>query len=413
MDLRISMGNNRPSLITTIEQKGAGKDEGSDKPIWFPEYNYTTQLHYHKIGDPIHLGIVEFFSYYLKYTAKNRYSYEAVMTIGNLPIAIGYNGKYTINGKTLPLNQISGALARVAFSSTNEEDSVKLLSILMNNIDLPENISYVLENRMPYHWFDEFKQIDVRLNVQQIGKRKFAIEVSDSVWGEISQSDLNTFVNSYRKKSERGKWRRLTPSKLYERLIGREPTSSELKLMCAFLKQNRTKDIVERRAKELVAEVCEKFPDDFFYLELPIGEVDGHKITDNNNEGMFVRGQLYDWKIWKHNNNASRQSVNVFVWNAHEIHCKDEDGEYELNEDGEYITKTEYKWCGPICVDNLSFGGANSVGDQMVARAFALKNDTIAVRLVGTLGSYLTQRDMSKDRLDIPQLLQNDKGVLI
>jgi hypothetical protein len=415
MNLTINMGHNRPSLRTTVTQKGAGEDSEDVRPIWFPYEGYSTNVLYHKVGDPVHLGIVEFFSYYLKYTAKHREKFEAVITIGTLPVAISYNGKYSINGKTLSLNQISGALARVAFSSSTEEDTVKLLTVLMNNVDMPESIAYVLENRIPYHWFDEFERIDVRLNVQQIGKKKFAVELSDSVWGDISQTDLNTFVNSYRKESKRGKWRRLTPSKLYERLIGREPTSSELKLMCAFLKQNRTKDIVERRAKELVAEVCEKFPDNFFYLKLPIGKiVDTTKeITENNNEYLFIKGQNYDWKIRKHSNTASRQSVNTFVWNVRIENCIDEENEYMLDEEGNYITKTTFGWNGPICVDNLSFNGANSIGDQMVSRAFALKNDTIAIKMVGTISSYLTQEDMSEHRLDFAHLLKHDKEALI
>jgi hypothetical protein len=415
MQLNITMGNRIQDLHTTITAKGVGKDIDIDYPIYFPLSHYSTNILYHKVGDPVHLGVVEFFSYFLKYTSKNRGNWEAVIKIGTLPIAISYNGKYSINGKILALTQISNALARVAFSSTTEEDTVKLLNILMNNLDIPESIVYVLENRLPYHWFEEFKRIDVRLKVQQIGRRKYAIELSDSIWGEISLADLNTLVNSYRKDSKRGKWHRLTPKKFYERLIGREPTESELKLMCAYLKQNRTKDIVERRAKELVSEICENFPDDFFYLKLPVGKfVDTTKeITENNNEYLFIKGQNYDWKIRKHSNTASRQSVNTFVWNVRIENCIDEENEYMLDEEGNYITKTTFCWNGPICVDNLSFNGANSIGDQMVSRAFALKNDTIAIKMVGTISSYLTQEDMSEHRLDFAHLLEHKQEELI
>ena len=47
----------------------------------------------------------------------------------------------------------------------------------------------------------------------------------------------------------------------------------------------------------------------------------------------------------------------------------------------------EARWKGPICIDNMSAG--SSVGDQFVARALALLNDTMTVALVNTIKSYI------------------------
>ena len=47
----------------------------------------------------------------------------------------------------------------------------------------------------------------------------------------------------------------------------------------------------------------------------------------------------------------------------------------------------ESRWKGPICIDNMSAG--SSVGDQFVARALALLNDTMTVALVNTIKSYI------------------------
>ena len=202
----------------------------------------------------------------------------------------------------------------------------------------------------------------------------------------------------------------------------REPTESELKLMIAFLSQNRTKDIVERRAKELVSEICNTFPTRFFsYVvdleenevkKLDIGE--GMSVCSSNNEWLFIRGNKYDWKIRKTTNSESRQSVNTFIYQGRNNKVKT--GQIQ-NEDGDWVdtfeeTKT-YEWAGPICVDNMNFNGALSVGDQMVARAFTFMNDNVAIKLVSTIQSYIGVKDMSEHRLDFEDLLENDLGRLL
>ena len=59
-----------------------------------------------------------------------------------------------------------------------------------------------------------------------------------------------------------------------------------------------------------------------------------------------------------------------------------------------------YKWAGPICIDNLSSGA--SVGDQFAARAFACMNDPMLIKLVSTVGRYITghEKDQEDIRLD-------------
>jgi uncharacterized membrane protein len=368
----------------------------------FPSGTYTISPNYKGSGDAIHKGIVYFFKWCLKQT-RDYGHYEIIINIGPLPIVIGYDGKYKLNGKIMSLTHICHVLARVSYSSVNEDDSHKLFMFLLDQINVPENISYVLENRVPYHWFDDFTLVKVRLNVQQIGSKKYAIEISDSVWGEISQQDLNTFVNSYRHNLKRGNWGKLTPAKLFTRLIKREPSSPELALMDAFLKQNRTADIVEKRAKELVSDICKAFPNNMFYHKVEVEEdveyinVGTTKVNKHDNEWLFVRGQQYDWQIRKRNNSSSRQSVSVFIWNTVRTHEYDDDNKIIGGED-------VFCWKGPICIDNQHGSGATSVGDQMVARALTLMNDTVTMRLVTTIDSYIFTQDMSEHRLDFSDL---------
>ena len=195
--------------------------------------------------------------------------------------------------------------------------------------------------------------------------------------------------------------------------MGREPSEGELKLMVAFLKQNRTRNIVEQRAKELVSDMVAKFPNRLLYKRFEVGDT----ITDalgrvetfslRNNEFIFVKGKLYDWKIQKMQettSKADRQSVNVYIYNSKNKPIYDEEGDMIYNEDGKAMYEEEFSWKGPICIDNMTAGGGNSIGDQMVARALTLMNDTMAVKLVGTIKSYINREDMSEHRLSFDNI---------
>ena len=92
---------------------------------------------------------------------------------------------------------------------------------------------------MPYFFYEDYEKHDVRLNVQRTGPSTVALEISDGVWGEITPKQLDTFCNYYHLGKSRGSWKRLGPKYLFKKLIGREPTTAELKVMIAFLMQNR------------------------------------------------------------------------------------------------------------------------------------------------------------------------------
>ena len=415
--MKITIRTQTARLETNLEikvQKGYTRGFDSSRATITPNYDAK--------GEPLHSAIVSFFKSKLNSRRYNGTHYEWVLNIDCLPIVVSYDGKYKINGTALPLISVANALARVTYFSCFEDNKnvSKLVSVLVESITVPEPVSYVLENRAPYHFYSDYTKQEVRLNVQPIGDKKYAIEISDSVWGEISQKDLVTFVNSYRDKKKRGNWNNLSPKMLYSKLIGEEPSEGQLKLMKAFLSQNRTQDIVERRAKELIVETCNRLPHHFFYHKEEVEEGTSRivenkvTITPENNEWLFVRGKLYDWKIRKAHNSQSRQSVSTYVYNS--ITDSVKTGQVQ-NEDGEWVDtfkeEKTYLWRGPICVDNLAFNGATSIGDQMVARGYAFLNDEVTIRLINTISGNLNTKDMSEHRLDFEDLLENDLGVLL
>ena len=69
--------------------------------------------------------------------------------------------------------------------------------------------------------------------------------------------------------------------------------------MIEWLKQNRTENLVQERAKQLVIDLCEQ--NDRIY---PI------KLPDRQTYGLYVRGELSDWAILKQ---ADTENGNIFT----------------------------------------------------------------------------------------------------
>lgn len=335
-------------------------------------------------SDPIHDSLKHYFSRLLKSRSKE---WEFILLVRKVPIHIQYNRKYYVNGRPAPLNRISHALARTAFASINKHDAGQILTVLYNALELPENISYVLENRAPYHWYEDYVRVAVRLNVKQIGPTRFAIEISDGVWGEISLKNLDTFVNFYRHGVKRGSWKFLSPNFLFERLLGREPSRSEEALMKAFLLQNRQQDMVERRAKQLIANMVEKYPEQLHYVS--------QQKEDWTEEVLYVKGQIFDWKLRKNSDKASRQSVHSYIWQPR----------HTDSEDNESPSDSSHQWLGPICIDNMT-SGTVSIGDQFIARAMPLMNDLHIEKMVYTIKQYISDRN--PERLTFEQMRETD-----
>ena len=78
---------------------------------------------------------------------------------------------------------------------------------LYATLSIPEDVKYCLENRALFHFFDDFKKTSVRLNCQQISDNEVAIEVSDGVWGTMTNKELESFCAFYlhgKKRSKNG-----------------------------------------------------------------------------------------------------------------------------------------------------------------------------------------------------------------
>jgi len=260
------------------------------------------------------------------------------------------NSVYTMNSKRMSLNDISLALAKIIFRSVMDRSAVSLEEYIDKVTETPPHVMYALENRTPYVFWDGGKRCEVRINTKLVGSNDVALEISEGIWGSMTVSELNTFVNTFGLHSSRSKkWYRISPSRLWTALMGEEPSESQRKLMIAWLLQNRTQKMVEKRAYELVYELADEFEN----IQVVIHE--GYMA-------LFVRGIHADWMIADANKGWKRghQNVNTYYW------------------DGD-------KWNGPICIDNLHHN--SSIGDQLSSRAMMLMNDRDAGKMIYTLRS--------------------------
>jgi len=334
--------------------------------------------------DPVLGGITQMFRQLLQVQRRRRYSYstevrefKGIIKIKDLPIMLSKTDiRYEMNGKAYSLETICNVLARVLFKATTTDDTNVLMKALYSYLDVPEQIRYAIENKVPYHFFHEFEKHEVRLNIQQIDIDEYAIEVSDGIWGTMSTKDLVVFINTYLHGKKRGNWYQISPQILYQRTVGKKPSESDIKVMREFLKQNRTSDIVEKRARDLVKE-----------MEIQYGSRIQVRWDENDMpEKIFVRGKQYDWLLTSRGYKQHHQMVSTYIWQPKSI-----DKSIANPEDLEPL------WQGPICIDNMN--SDSSLGDQFAARVLAFINDEITIKIVSTIKSRI-KTEPNKCRVD-------------
>lgn len=280
---------------------------------------------------------------------------------------------YSINGITTSRKHIAPILARILLDveakTLRKEDTLsrkELRNIVTSSILVPEDIRYVLTSRLPYQYMIEGRTINVRLQVMQISDDYYAIEISSNVWGKISQKDLMTMIGFYRHGKRVGNWKFLSPKTLFARLMNKEPTEAETKLMMAFLEQNRSEKLVQERAMTLLDDLLVQYSD---------------RVKRNDSKEsirIIVSGQSSDWLLTGFKSNLTREKIGVQAVSTQ-----------MLRDLGEYMC-----WGSSICINT---GGMNpSLGDQFASRILSLLNDKITMSRVSTLDGSVTK---SKPRL--------------
>ena len=317
------------------------------------------------------------------------------MRVGNCKYLINMRkvgNRYMVNGEFANLDVIMKAICRTIMRSAyingeGEEAQEALDDYFFRCIYVPENVSYAMENRVPYKFYEREKngvqERNTRLSLMRIAEDNYALEISSGVWGEISTRDLNTFINSYLYNKRSGKWYMVSPAELWFRTVGEKATPAQVKIMKEFLKQNRRSDLAEQRAMELFNDMVNKY------------DVVTKGVYSRNGEdvlAMFVRGKYADWMIVDNQSKRGIQDVSTYVLTTRNAENVNPVIPNVINN-----TDDEPYWAGPICIDNLSSGA--SVGDQFAARAFACMNDTMLVKLVSTVRRYIDRHEEGQEEI--------------
>ena len=336
--------------------------------------NYTTSSYHRSGGDSVINGVIAHLPHALSMPSGRSYyankTWARNVTLNGFTILIEKTKtRYRVMGKMVNKAVMIRAMAKVFFRAAQGGNFTELFNTLMTNLNVPDNVAYALENRVPYYFYKKAEggypmKVDVSLNVQMISEKKCALEISDGRWAEISVANLNSMINFYRHGNKKSSWKNLSPRKLWNKLYGKMPTELEEKVMIAFLEQNRTKDLVEKRARELMDSLAEQYPD----------RIAIKKIKDST--WMFVRGKIADWGLVDNKMKEGLQMVSTYVFGGHK-----DDISITLEGIGGFR--------GSICIDNLS--SDSNVGDQFATRAIALMNDVITVGRVNTIKRYLPE----------------------
>jgi len=292
------------------------------------------------------------------------------------------------------------ALSKILMRSVYTRSAEVLSDYIEKQCDTPHNVLYAIENRTPYHFYENGRKIEVLINTQRISMEDVAVEISENIWADVTTREWNQFLNCFRHSSGRSKrWKSIHPENLWIELFTKNkkknaegeyrypatPTSGQLKLMIAWLKQNRTSQMVEDRASQLLRSLDAEYPQ-LTFINWP-------GIED---KALHVRGKVRDWVITgKGGMKIGHQNVSTYCLQSEEKHI----GGGKLLLRGRELS-------GSICIDNLH--NNTSVGDQIACRALVLMNDKTAYERVYTIrGLVATDGIIHKNqpRLDMKSLL--------
>ena len=292
--------------------------------------------------------------------------------------------RYELNNITLTINDILNNITRVLLRSiyinNDAEGHKQLWDYFHRCVKMPAELSYVLENRVPYKFIDDNDELKTcRLNVAQIGPEDFALELNDAFWYDISLKDLRHFTNSYLKDNRRGKFYAISPEELVFILNETRVSDAQAKVMKAFMTQNRQSDAVEKRAMQLLKGLSDN------YKQISVIKF----RTDKKNEkqdALLVKGKVTDWIIADNCMKRGFQDVSTYM-----VYSSENTGTHELIKLNKLKSaeNTNLQLRGPICIDNMMSGA--SKGDQYAARAMAVMNDHVLGTYVSTVRAHLEQ----------------------
>ena len=306
------------------------------------------------------------------YTKEVPFSYIMTFFINGFPFIFEkYDSRFKLMGKIMTKKEALTAIVKTAmYGGTSKKEGGDVFLFFSKYIDTPNIIKRAIEERIVYR-FPQYEVTpvfqNVLINVQKVGKKRYALEISDNVWGGISEKDLIAFIkiHSHKKKNVRSKWWKIKPEKLWEYTIGEAPTKSQLNTMIQFLLHNRKDKIVVDKSIELVKSLT-KFKDIKISRRGPQLQV----LVRGKEAYWYIHGEIKDTV------HGGLQDVATTLITK----C--------LSNDIPWYSR----FSGPdVCIDNLM--GGSSIGDQIYSRAMVCMNDNISKNTVSTIQNKLRNYD--------------------
>ena len=276
---------------------------------------------------------------------------------------------FYIDGVKMVKEDVVSALAKIILRAIYVRSEEVLMDYVEKVTTIPYNVLYALENRTPYHYFDYGERKDVKIDTKLISNTEVALQISDGIWAAMSVTELNRFISFYRHEKRRAKkWVQISPRNLWKELLDETPTSSQEKMMLAWLSQNRTEKIVEQRAEKLLIDLDNEYPQITFM----------HWPNEETN-ALHIRGKVCDW-IVSANRGMKRGHQDVSTYRV----GKPTAGDGIANFKGHALSHS-------ICIDNLH--NNSTANDQLAARAMVLLNDKAAKKMIYTLSGLLEESE--------------------
>tara|TARA_R110000787_G_scaffold282640_1_gene394618 strand:- start:536 stop:1786 length:1251 start_codon:yes stop_codon:yes gene_type:complete len=309
-----------------------------------------------------------------------------------------HDKKYYINGNQITKSLLNGILPSMLMRMPilkNQEEMENYIDIAINTDPV---IASAIVNKVEYNFFimddDALRPVSTLLNLEKTGKDTTAIELYEGVWIGLRDSQIKSFINSC--KGNKNKFLGISPQELYYMSRGEVLSDSQLKVVHAFLEQNRKSSLVEKRSMELFEGLTERFKGKIYSIQT------NFSTTENEvKQTMAVRGKFLDWIVVDAgNSNGGRQDVSTYAVVSLSNYVQEDNyfvnrfpketnlNNISINNSSVYTGDKgeEYYLMGPICIDQQHQN--ISLGDQFAARAMALLNDIHSCRQVSTLRGY-------------------------
>ena len=318
-------------------------------------------------------------------------------------IIIKNKRSYYINGDKVSLKNLVGVFINLITRWPTFVNHDDVDECILNYLEMSPEISHALINKISYKFITENGDIETTLlNIQLTGNDSVAIELYTDMWIDFTCKEVLMFIRAC--KTGNNKYGCVSYQELYYMQMGELLTTSEEKLVEAFLIQNRASNLVTRRSMELVDKLSRQFknivklriydhnnPDEIQQRGLYVKGKGRWFVYHSYDEGQHILGRQNVVTSFVHHIvpplNFSNDLIEAMLENNYFIVQSPENPNHTFSVPVGSLVLTDgknlYHRGGNICIDQSD--DAVSLGDQIASRAMVLLHDYKNIQTVSTL----------------------------